>query len=88
MPGESGNSLALKEEENASRVASGFHAGERFVPPKRGKATMRPRSSEYIMISQPFLPMALKASRELSGEMRGEREIVPELVTWRWFAPS
>ena len=62
---------------NASLVPSGDHAGERFVPPKRGNVTDRPSSSEYIMISQPVLVSELKASREPSGEIRGESEIDP-----------
>ena len=39
---------------------------------------MRFNSSEYIEISQPLLVRELKATREPSGEMRGDREMEPD----------
>ena len=42
---------------------------------------MRLRSNEYIIISQPLFVMELNARREPSGEMRGDREMVPRCVT-------
>ena len=49
---------------------------------------MRLRSNEYIMISQPPLLIELKARREPSGEMRGDREMLPRCVICCWLAPS
>ena len=77
----------MREDENAI-LPSGDQEGERFMPPKRGKLTMRLRSKEYIMISQPLLVIELNASREPSGEMRGESEMLPRCVTCCWLAPS
>ena len=53
-----------------------------------GKLTARFSSSEYIMISQPLLVRLLKASRDPSGETRGDSEIEPRCVIWCWFEPS
>jgi hypothetical protein len=36
---------------------------------------------EYMRIVQPSLPIDEKARRVLSGEMRGEREMLPSFVT-------
>ena len=47
------------------------------MPPKCGKLTIRFRSNEYIETSHPVLLFSVNANRELSGEIRGEREIVP-----------
>jgi hypothetical protein len=63
----------LREEENAI-LPSGDHEGERFMPPKRGKATMRLRSKEYIMISQPPLGERTEGqARAIGRDARRER---------------
>src|SRR6266404_2818323 len=77
----------FRVEENAI-LPSGDHDGEKFIPPNRAKPTMRLRSNEYIMISQPPFVTELNASREPSGEMRGDREMVPRCVIGCWLAPS
>ena len=40
------------------------------------------------MISQPLLVSELNATREPSGETRGEIEIEPWCVIWCWLLPS
>jgi hypothetical protein len=67
----------VREEEKASCWPLGDQAGERLVPPTLLKRTRRPRSSEYMRIWKPFLPSDEKATRELSGETRGEMESSP-----------
>ena len=52
------------------------------MPTMEGKLTMRPSTSENILIDQPCRPSDAKAMRSLSGETRGEREMVPRWVTW------
>src|SRR3954454_4504604 len=69
------------DEENANFVPSADHAGETLVPANRGNVTTRPSSSEYIPRSTPPRAKVVNATRPLSGEMRGEREIDPSLVS-------
>ena len=54
-----------------------------LLPPTvpAGKETRRLSSSEYMRIDQPSLPRVAKATRELSGEMRGDSEMLPRCVT-------
>src|SRR3979411_1134896 len=40
--------------EEKAILPSGDPDGEKFIPPNRGKPTMRLRSNEYIMISEPL----------------------------------
>ena len=72
-----------RDDENAIFVPSPDHAGDWLLPPAvpAGKLTSRPSSKEYIRMSHPLCPREAKAIRELSGEMRGESEIVPRCVT-------
>ena len=58
-------------------MPSGAQAGEALVPPNLGNDTMRFKSREYIRMSQTAVVSELKAIRNASGEMRGEREIEP-----------
>ncbi len=63
--------------------------GGRLVDAAAGReADQRPRRSEYILIWKPSGPSEVKARRELSGETRGESEMVPRWVTGCWLAPS
>jgi hypothetical protein len=59
-----------------------------LAPPAEAKLTSRPSSMDHILIWKPYLSSALKAMRELSGEMRGEMAIVPRWVMACWLAPS
>src|ERR1051325_11295805 len=77
----------VREDEKAS-LPSGDHAGDMLVPPKAAKETIRPSSREYMRICQPVAVMELKATRELSGEGRGEREMEPIWVRARAPLPS
>src|SRR5205807_4170072 len=80
------------EDEKASFVPSEDQAGVKLPPPKWGKLTIRPKSSEYIRICHEGLrwesTRPLKATRELSGETRGERAIDRICVSCCWPAPS
>ena len=51
------------------------------MPPNLGKDTSRLRSKEYMRISHPAPVKELNASRDPSGEMWGEREMVPRVVS-------
>src|SRR5947207_2016363 len=75
------------EEEKASLVPSEDQAGEKLSPPNGGKETGRPRSMEYITICQEFRS-PLKATREPSGEMRGESAMLFRCVSCCCPAPS
>ena len=70
-----------RDDENAILLPSLAHAGVRLLPPAPppGKATVRPRSNENILIAHPSLPSDANASRELSGEMRGESEMLAHM---------
>src|ERR1700759_3635427 len=50
----------VREEENASWLPLGDHAGERLVPPAAGKLMTRLSSSENILTWKPSRPSALK----------------------------
>src|SRR6185437_6838559 len=76
----SDNPLCM-EDEKAILVPSDDQAGEKLSPGKRGKATVRPRSMEYIMICQDSFVSPLNASREPSGEILGDSASDPSLVT-------
>src|SRR5262249_55097742 len=78
----------LRDDDSESFVPSGDQEGDRFIPLKRGKLTIRFRSNEYIMISHPLFWTELNASRDPSGEMRGDSEMFPRCVNWRWLLPS
>src|SRR5258708_29272797 len=56
-----------RDEEKASLLPSGDHDGEVFVPPNRGKDTMRFRSKEHMRISHPEPLHELNASGQPSG---------------------
>ena len=73
-----------RDDENATFEPSEDQAGDKLLPPAEppGKLTTRPKSKEYMRIAQPLRPSVEKAMRELSGEMRGESEMLPRCVIW------
>ena len=70
----------VREEEKATLEPSADQAGDRLLPPAvpPQKATRRPKSSEYMRMAHPSRPSEAKASRLLSGDTRGESEMLPK----------
>src|SRR5271154_78236 len=84
--------LPCMDDEKISCEPSGDHAGELFVPLKRGNEITFPESIEYMQICGPVtLPNFAKhvnAIREASGDQRGVRAMECREVKGRWLAPS
>jgi hypothetical protein len=79
--------MAPRAEENAIFSPSADHAGDWLLPPAcpPGKLTSAPGQARYMRIAHPSPPSDANAIRELSGEMRGEIEMLPRCVTACWF---